>query len=50
VEVQLLDGSTIVLDAGTGMRDLGNTLLREGRPTPVHLLLSHTLACHNNAI
>jgi phosphoribosyl 1,2-cyclic phosphodiesterase len=42
VEVQLLDGSTIVLDAGTGMRDLGNALLREGRPTPVHLLLSHT--------
>ncbi len=42
VEVQLGDGSTVVLDAGTGLRDLGNALVREGRSTPVHLLLSHT--------
>jgi phosphoribosyl 1,2-cyclic phosphodiesterase len=42
VEVRLSDGSTLVLDAGTGMRALGSALLKEGRSTPVHLLLSHT--------
>jgi phosphoribosyl 1,2-cyclic phosphodiesterase len=42
VEVQLADGSTIALDAGTGLRALGNTLVREGRESRVHLLLSHT--------
>jgi phosphoribosyl 1,2-cyclic phosphodiesterase len=42
VEVRLADGSTVVLDAGTGMRALGSALLREGRTTPVHLMLSHT--------
>ena len=42
VEVRLSDGSVLVLDAGTGLRQLGNTLLREGRTSPVHLLLSHT--------
>src|SRR5262245_14994928 len=42
VEVRLADGSTLALDAGTGLRALGNALMREGRPTPVHLLLSHT--------
>src|SRR5258706_5695229 len=42
VEVQLSDGSTLVLDAGTGMRELGNVLLKAGRSTPVHLFLSHT--------
>jgi phosphoribosyl 1,2-cyclic phosphodiesterase len=42
VEVRLNDGSTLVLDAGTGMRELGNVLVREGRVSPVHLFLSHT--------
>jgi phosphoribosyl 1,2-cyclic phosphodiesterase len=42
VEVRLSDESTLVLDAGTGMRALGNALIRQGRSTPVHLLLSHT--------
>jgi phosphoribosyl 1,2-cyclic phosphodiesterase len=42
VEVLLADGSTLALDAGTGLRELGNTLLREGRESRVHLLLSHT--------
>jgi phosphoribosyl 1,2-cyclic phosphodiesterase len=42
VEVRLSDESTLVLDAGTGMRALGNALLKSGRSTPVHLLLSHT--------
>jgi phosphoribosyl 1,2-cyclic phosphodiesterase len=42
VEVQLSDGSTLALDAGTGLRELGKTLVREGRTSPVHLFLSHT--------
>jgi phosphoribosyl 1,2-cyclic phosphodiesterase len=42
VEVQLSDGSTLALDAGTGLRELGKTLVREGRASPVHLFLSHT--------
>ena len=35
-------GPRLALDAGTGLRQMGNNLLREGRPSPVHLLLSHT--------
>lgn len=42
VEVRLADGSTLALDAGTGLRALGNTLINEGRASSVHLLLSHT--------
>ncbi len=42
VEVRLSDGSTLALDAGTGLRELGKALVREGRPSPVHLFLSHT--------
>jgi phosphoribosyl 1,2-cyclic phosphodiesterase len=42
VEVRLSDESTVVLDAGTGMRALGNALIKQGLSTPVHLLLSHT--------
>jgi phosphoribosyl 1,2-cyclic phosphodiesterase len=42
VEVRLSDDTTVVLDAGTGMRALGNELLKQGRFSAVHLLLSHT--------
>lgn len=42
VEVLLADGTTLALDAGTGLRALGNTLINEGRASSVHLLLSHT--------
>lgn len=42
VEVRLADGTTLALDAGTGLRALGNTLVQEGRAERVHLLLSHT--------
>jgi len=42
VEVRLADGSILALDAGTGLRELGNTLVREGRQSKLHLLLSHT--------
>ncbi len=37
----LSDGSNVILDAGTGMRELGKQLLDEGVPTPLHLLLTH---------
>lgn len=42
VEVQLSDGTTLVLDAGTGLRGLGRALLERGRVPPIHMLLSHT--------
>ena len=38
VEVRLSDDSTVVLDAGTGMRALGNALIKRGKSTPVHNL------------
>src|SRR5437868_2483595 len=41
VEVRLGDGSLLVLDAGTGLRELGKVLLAEGHADPIHLLLSH---------
>ena len=39
VEVTLSDGSTLILDAGTGIRNLGLTLPRTERP--IHILLTH---------
>jgi phosphoribosyl 1,2-cyclic phosphodiesterase len=39
VQVELSDGSTLVLDAGTGIRTLGLTMPRLDRP--VHILLTH---------
>ena len=42
VEVQLSDGTLVVLDAGTGLRALGRALLDAGRVPPIHMLLSHT--------
>jgi phosphoribosyl 1,2-cyclic phosphodiesterase len=39
VQVTLADGTTIVLDAGTGIRPLGRAL--EGAPGPIHILLTH---------
>lgn len=41
VEVRLSDGTLIVLDAGTGLRGLGEALAREGYAGEIHLLLSH---------
>ncbi|MCC7368990.1 MAG: MBL fold metallo-hydrolase [Chloroflexi bacterium] len=40
-EVRLRDGTLIILDAGTGIRELGNRLLREGHRAPIHLLITH---------
>jgi phosphoribosyl 1,2-cyclic phosphodiesterase len=39
VELELRDGSTVVLDAGTGIRNLGLALPRVERP--LHILLTH---------
>jgi phosphoribosyl 1,2-cyclic phosphodiesterase len=41
VEARLADGTLIVLDAGTGIRELGKQLLRERHCAPIHLLLTH---------
>ena len=39
VEVTLSDGSTLILDAGTGIRNLGLRL--SGREQPINILLTH---------
>ena len=39
VQVTLRDGTTLVLDAGTGVRALGQTL--DGSGGPIHVLLTH---------
>ena len=39
VELRLEDGTVLVLDAGTGVRELGRTLVGHG--APIHLLLTH---------
>ena len=39
VEVRLDDGTVLVLDAGTGVRELGRTLV--GHDGPIHVLLTH---------
>jgi phosphoribosyl 1,2-cyclic phosphodiesterase len=41
VEARLADGTLIVLDAGTGIRELGKRLIREHHAAPIHLLLTH---------
>ena len=41
VDVRLSDGTVVVLDAGTGIRELGRVLLREGHKTPIHSLITH---------
>lgn len=41
VEVQLSDGTELILDAGTGIRALGHRLVASGRPRPIFVLMSH---------
>ena len=41
VEVRLADGSLVVLDGGTGIRELGKSILREGFSEPIHLFITH---------
>lgn len=42
VEIRADDGTLIILDCGTGLRELGLALKRERRPLEGHILLSHT--------
>lgn len=41
VEVRLADNTCIVLDAGTGMRELGNALVAEKFTGPIHVFITH---------
>jgi phosphoribosyl 1,2-cyclic phosphodiesterase len=41
VEVRTSDGSLIILDAGTGIRMLGNKLLAEAWAQPIHIFITH---------
>jgi phosphoribosyl 1,2-cyclic phosphodiesterase len=41
VEVRLADGQVLILDAGTGLRELGNALKSEAHTAPIHMLLTH---------
>jgi phosphoribosyl 1,2-cyclic phosphodiesterase len=41
VEARLADGTVIIFDGGTGMRELGKVLLAEHHPGPYSLLLTH---------
>jgi diguanylate cyclase (GGDEF)-like protein len=42
VEIQTSDGTTLVLDCGTGVRILGLDMLRRPAPHRIHLLIGHT--------
>ncbi|MBI5568624.1 MAG: MBL fold metallo-hydrolase [Desulfomonile tiedjei] len=41
VEVTLASGRTVVIDAGTGMRRLGDSLVARDGPLSIHLLMTH---------
>jgi phosphoribosyl 1,2-cyclic phosphodiesterase len=41
VEARLADGTVIIFDGGTGIRELGKVLLAERHPGPYSLLLTH---------
>jgi phosphoribosyl 1,2-cyclic phosphodiesterase len=41
IEVRLGDGSLVVIDAGSGIRNLGRQLARGGSPDVIHLFLTH---------
>lgn len=41
VEVRLADGTCIVLDAGTGLRELGKALAAERYRDPIHMFITH---------
>lgn len=41
VELRLADGTCIVLDAGTGIRELGKALAAEGYRAPIHMFITH---------
>jgi len=41
LEVRLADGTLIVLDAGTGLRELGKSIEAEHYTNPIHLFITH---------
>jgi phosphoribosyl 1,2-cyclic phosphodiesterase len=41
VDVRLADGTLLVLDAGTGIRELGDSLIHDDHRGPITLLLTH---------
>jgi phosphoribosyl 1,2-cyclic phosphodiesterase len=41
VEIRLADGTLLILDAGTGIRELGVELAGRSRRGPIHLVLTH---------
>lgn len=41
VEVRAADGTLLILDAGSGIRSLGTTLLQDADTGPLHVVLSH---------
>jgi phosphoribosyl 1,2-cyclic phosphodiesterase len=41
VEVILSDGYRIILDSGTGIRNLGKQIIKEGTPREFHIFLTH---------
>jgi phosphoribosyl 1,2-cyclic phosphodiesterase len=41
VEARLADGTLVVFDAGTGIRELGKQVVREKYAAPIHLFLTH---------
>ena len=41
VEVVTLDGSVIVLDLGTGARELGEAIVRRGMPDKINVFITH---------
>lgn len=46
VEARLADGSVLILDGGTGMRELGKVLLAEDHRAPLSLLFTHVHIDH----
>jgi phosphoribosyl 1,2-cyclic phosphodiesterase len=42
VEVRLSDDTMVIIDAGTGIRLLGDRILAEGAPTEMYLFLTHS--------
>jgi phosphoribosyl 1,2-cyclic phosphodiesterase len=41
VDVRLSDGTLVVLDAGTGIRELGKQLVADRHGAPIHLFITH---------
>jgi phosphoribosyl 1,2-cyclic phosphodiesterase len=42
VEVRLADGSLVIFDGGTGIRELGNRLATGPLPDPIHCFVTHS--------